>query len=509
MTRQIRVLEGNTGILYLTDETGKVERYVPDYDLDKARELLLEFQELKDANGRRLKENYHAEGYNWYPAMVSFLYWYVFFQYVKYRPLAEKVIDGSVEFEFENRGNFRQLVSLLKYHPAMKGWKIRLFYFLVDVNNTMVVRKYPSRILFFRFAMDDFRSSEIRKALDELQVEYIQVVPPPRMKDVAKNLFRRGPYYFFGGISRKSRFRCKYNLDNIGEYESFLFQRAIEKAETSISGYIVEYDKHLRRLKSTQIRTFYGFDDCNGYVFPILYACQQNGIRTVGHQHGAYVKRHAGYVMEGINRKDYKWFDKIIVWGDYWKEHLLRISNVYSPDMLVVGSNKLSWNYSPSKANHSKPTGILVPYEFASNSYKIGKFISKFLDLGYDVWFKPRSDEKLEDQLEAYCLSKEYLTKMRIVEKIDSAFMEKIDIVAGTMTTLVYELLPYNKIVWILDIEYKHLEDLVEGNYAYKVRYEDLGTLDESYFTRTEVNADYFFSKESLKDTLLKHVLDH
>lgn len=508
MTKRFRVREGNTGILYLTDENGKEERYIPDNDLEKTRALLLEFQELKDLKGHCLKDNYWMEGYNWYPTMVSYLYWHAFFRYVQYKPLVERLIGGEAVFEFENEADFYHLVSIISGEDKHVNWKTFVFYAFVKISNWRVLRKYRTELLFFRFSLNDFRSVEIRKVLDGFGARYIEVVPPGRFFEVLRYFLQSRPYYYFGGLPSRNIFNHQYDITGIPKHKRFVFERVIEKTERMISGYIREYKRHLRRLKNMKIKTFYGFDDCNGYVFPILYACQRNSIKTIGHQHGAYVKRHAGYIMEGVDKRDYKWFDKVIVWGDYWKEHLLRISNVYSPEMLVVGSNKISWNYGAGRTRHSKPKSILLPYEFTSNSYKIGRFIAKFIDLGYDVYFKPRSDERLEDLLNAYCLPQDYLNKIRIVEKIDSAFMENIDIIAGTMTTLVYELLPYNKIIWILDTEYKHLEDLVEGGYAHKVRYEDLDALDERYFRRTEVDADYFFSTESLKDTLLKHVLN-
>jgi hypothetical protein len=303
-------------------------------------------------------------------------------------------------------------------------------------------------------------------------------------------------------------FQHSYNLHGIDIHKEFLFRRAIEKVEWNISGFIREYKTHCNNLKDKGFKIFYGFDDANGYVFPILYACRQNNIKTIGHQHGLYSKRHAGYIMEGIDPKDYVWFDKIIVWGDYWKDHILSISNVYSPDMFIVGANKLSWNYTLPKTSKSRPKNILVPYEFATNTYKVGRFMMKFIDLGYNVYFKPREDERLEDQLEAYRLPDEYRHRVSIITDIDNSTMEMIDIIVGTMTVLIYELLPFKKIIWVLDIEFNLIDDLVEDGYAHKIKYEDLDKLDESYFVRTEEDANYFFSSETLKETLSKHTFE-
>ena len=505
MIRYVKVREGNTGILYITEESGKQERYIPDYDLDKARNLLLEFQELKDTKGNVLKDNYRLDGYNWYPTMVSYLYWRLFFQYIKYKPLVDQAIDKEIDFEFGNQREFYRLINLIRGEDNYVSLKTKLFYNIVELNNLLVIKRNPAQLLFFRFSVNDFRSIEIKRTLDELQAEYIQVLPPTRIVDALKNLFRARPFYFLGGVSSKRVFNQNYDLSEFDRYKAFLFGRTVDKLEWSISNFLVEYRKHLKLLQKTRIKTFYGLDD--GDIFPILYACQKNGIKTIGHQHGAYVRRRACVVKEAITRGGFRWFDKIIVWGDYWRDHVLRISNVYSPEMFVVGSNKLSFDCGFSNSSNPKPKNILIPYEFLTNTYKIGRYMIKFMDLGYNVYFKPRTDEKLADQLEAYCLPQDYLNRINIVEKIDNNLMANIDIIAGTMTTLIYELLPYKKIIWVLDTEYRHLEDLVEGGYAQKVRYEDLDTLDESYFKRTEVDAHYFFNPETLRETLSKHVL--
>ena len=71
MKTRVSVREGNTGILYLTYEDGKQERFVPNYDLGEARRLLLTCQDLQDTTGSRLKDNYWREGINWLPTVES------------------------------------------------------------------------------------------------------------------------------------------------------------------------------------------------------------------------------------------------------------------------------------------------------------------------------------------------------------------------------------------------------------------------------------------------------
>ena len=205
-------------------------------------------------------------------------------------------------------------------------------------------------------------------------------------------------------------------------------------------------------------------------------------MRTIGHQHGAYVKRHAGYVMPGIDREEFTWFDRVIVWGEYWKEKLLKASELYTPEFFIIGANKFKKTYPISPSKSELPRNVLIPYEFLTNTFKVGQYIQKLIDLGYNVFFKPRPDEEIADQLDAYCLPAAYRERLTVVANLDDATLEKIDIVAGTMTTLIYELLPCDKIIWIFETEYRHLDDLVEEGLAHKIRYDDLHNLDASFF---------------------------
>lgn len=507
---QVYVREGNTGILYVTGDNGKQERVIPNYDLDESRDLLLEFQELLDSTSAiHLKDNYIREGYNWYPTAVSHLYWHVFFPNVKYRNFLDQIKDKELVIHFGNKGEFSNLYQLVTQKITRKTIRNRILQFVIMFNNWTVLKRFPFKLLFFRFSQNDFRSKKIRKTLKELGTKYIQVLPRPRIYKVVIGLLKNRPYYYYGNSYTTNQFKFKYDMEELDDDKSALFEKAIELMEFSISGYIKEFKIHKQRLSGSLINAFYGFDDNNGYVFPVLYACHQNSIVTIGHQHGAYVKRHASYIMEGIEKSNYKWFDKVIVWGEYWKEHLLNISNVYHPNMFVIGSNKLKWDYTQENGKISVSKNVLIPYEFATNTYKVGKYITKLIELGYTVFLKVRPDENVEDQLESYCLSDSYRKELKIVEKIDSEFMNIIDIIAGTMTTFIYELLPYNKIVWILNTEYRHLFDLVDDGYAHSVKFEDLEKLDESYFVNTVVESEYFFGSETLEETLNKQVMTY
>jgi len=498
------VFEGNTGILYLSNGKGEKETFIPNYDLKKVKKLLKEFYKINDEYGTSIKNNYFYSGYNWFPCMVSKLYWHYFFGFIKYKKIIEKINPQS-DIKFLNEGNFKLLYDLFLYDKVpkstIKNW---ILFKLICFNNWLTLKVNNPDLLFFRFNKIDFRSIEIRKILANMDLNYLELLPPDRIKNVIFNIIYLKPVYYFKNNNKSNFLKNNYSFKNMNDLKKTFFKKCIKNIEIEICGLIKEFKTHYRLFSKKNIKIFYGFDDCNEYVFPLIYACRANKIITIAHQHGAYVKAHEGYILDGFTQNDYTWFDKIIVWGEYWKNQLLDNSNVYNDKMFIIGSNKLPQDYSRSgKIKRSdKMKNILIPYEFTSNTYKIGQYMIKLIELGYKIYFKPRPDENINAQIKSYCLPEHLSKKISIIKKINKEIMQDIDIIAGTMTTLIYELLPFNKIIWIFDIEYNHLQDLVDQGYAYKIRFNELSDLNTKKFKETKIDKDYFFSSNSLEKIL-------
>jgi hypothetical protein len=501
--RKIEILsEGNTGILEYREQDGPPQQFIPFYDLDATRELLLEFQDLKDSRGVALKDNYIVDGRDWFPSAVSWLYWHVFYAYVKYQPLVDRKLRGEIEVAMSIKGEFSDFLSILERGTPAPRWKLELLHALIGLQNRRVLKKHRHPVMFYRFAREDFRSVEILRVLRDVAGNYVEAVPCPNFRQVLDSLKNNEPVYYYAAPPAARRFAFEYDLGGLSPEKRALFAAAVDYVEVTLSKYVREWKRHNQWLAGTAVKTFYGFDDVNGYCMPLLLAAKDHGIRTVAHQHGAYVKRHAGYIMEGIDPARYEWFDRLIVWGQYWKDKLQRDSKVHANRDIVVGANKFKWDYSSGKGVVAGRKNVLVPYEFLTNTHAVGKFITVMIDSGYSVFFKPRADEDPADQLRSYCLPEETLKKVSILEKLTPDAMSQIDIIAATMTTLVYELLPYEKIVWILECEYKHLYDLVEEGYAHSISLNDFPEPPPEKWTPCRIPADYLFSSISMQDTL-------
>jgi hypothetical protein len=89
---------------------------------------------------------------------------------------------------------------------------------------------------------------------------------------------------------------------------------------------------------------------------------------------------------------------------------------------------------------------------------------------------------------------------IRKIKNITPAAMSNIDIVAGTMTTLLYDLLPYGKPIWIFETPFKLQQDMVDNGLARLISYDDLDNIDTPLIYK-------FVTSEMLKDAENKSVV--
>tara|TARA_B110001450_G_scaffold207151_1_gene197437 strand:- start:888 stop:2414 length:1527 start_codon:yes stop_codon:yes gene_type:complete len=471
--KRYSVKEGSTGVLELMDDAGNVEIYRPDCDIDKAQSLLLQFYNIPTSSGMNVKDAFIREDIDWFPTTISMLCWQYFYQVVKYRSLLEKYLLGQVEFKSISPGRFYNLIQIiLKAHGKDKGIfrkPIKKMYgYIIRVRNKFIPNKQGD-LLFFRYGLDDFRTEEL---LEQLENEYkVLQITGVNYKKVISNFFNRS-IYILTFVQPSKNESVLLNHDN----KDLVFKCAIFFANSIVNTHRYNYGVHLANFKRFDYKLFFGLDDANT-VYPLIYAAQDVGVKTLGFQHGMYAKRHIGYVMQGIEK--YRWFDNVLVWGEYWKSTVLKNSSLYSNTYHIISSNKhhYDWKYLPKKG---KDKVILVPYEFLSDSIKVGEYIKNFIKAGFKITFKVRSDESLQGQLDSYFLD-EFKEKIDILESITPETMAEIDVIAGTQTTLLFDLLPYKKPVWILDTPFRLLHDMVNDGLARLITDDDMPRIQEIF----------------------------
>ncbi len=488
-------------MLELVNEHGDTEAYQPDYDLNKARDLLFEFYELETTNGIKIKDAFQKEDIDWFPTAVSFVYWQVFYQYVKYSSLVQGYLDADMRFEFKSPGRFSNLIKSIdasndRSTRCLSTLLRRLYHGTIQLRNRMIVRK-KGDILFFRYGISDFRTKELLESLSNkfkiTQVTHVSA------KDIIKHFF--DPQLYFSTAAQPGT-DFAFTLP---ENSAPIFKVALNAISTVINGHLSGYRSHSRVMHKLQYKLFFGIDDTN-VIYPLLYSAQDAGMKTLGIQHGIYTRLHESYILNGIER--YRWFDNVLVWGEYWKKIILRASSTFKEGFHILASNKTTFNYAILPKNGKAKT-ILIPYEFITDSIKIGQYIRKFIDKGFEVYFKPRPDERIEDQIHSYYLG-EMREKLHIIETIGPAVMSRIDVVAGTYSTILFDLLPYGKPVWILDTSFHLMYEMVEDGFARLIKEEDMENINNIYQEeigqKRTIDPKYFFGSKPVPDAIEEYI---
>lgn len=504
--KNVSIYEGPTGILELTWDDGLSESIPPITNLDSAIELLHTFYFIKTLKGDHIKDAFKEGSIDWFPACISLLYWQYFYTYVKYSPLIDEWFRGNVKITWENKGalfNFIQILEGIELKkPSKNILPKRIGALVVEVRNNLVC-KTQADLIFHRFSINDFRTNEILEELKAVNSSVVQLIPFNKKTFFQKFfdseiMFTTGATkvpYLFGDVL-------------IANHHSGVMIGALSYVKRIVHGHRGRYKNVKKLFSRKRFRGYLGIDDAN-WVYPYIYAAKYYDIPTFGIQHGVYTKRHLAYLMPHIDR--YVWYDKILVWGTYWREKILQNTKLYDDNFHVVCRNKHTYNYQKiSKMGNVKT--ILIPYEFLADTSLVGKYISKFIANGFLVYFKVRPDEEIDDQLNSYGAKSFDPSKFKVVKQITPELMAGIDIVAGTQTTLLYDLLPFNKSTWILKTQFLLLQDMVEDGLAIEFSMNDFDRIEEIYMF--ELSKVRNISQEKFSGSIpisiaLRDLLDH
>jgi len=500
--KQCNIIEGNSGVLELVGADGIIEIYRPDCDLDKAKDLLYKFYQSKTSNASIIKESYYINELNWFPTSIGMLYWHYFYQIVKYKPIIDKVISGEIEVLECSPGRFKKIMELVHWYPQhslIQKLIKRIYHFIIQTRNFIITKK-SGDILLFQYKPEDFRTSQIYDAL-KTKFSVVKLCNVP-LKDIWRYFFDTSVYIYVEPYANS------YSNIELADDSDFVFNGAIKYTSWIINKNLTSYHSHARLFKHMDYSLLIGLDDTT-IVYPLLYALSDKSIHSLGIQHGAYVSRHEDYIMNG-GIKDYKWFDNVIVWGDYWKRLILKHSNLFDDSYHIVASNKHSYNYKLTDTLNERKV-VLIPHEFLADTIAVGEYIRKFIDQGFDVHFKvrPGTNDEIDDQLHAYFLG-DYHEKITIIEEITSDQMSCVGVIAGTSTTLLFDLLPFQKPIFLLDTPLKFIMDMADDGFARLISMSDMESINDIYNkeVKDSHNDDFsdIFGSEPIDNVIFNYI---
>lgn len=501
---RVFVNEGSSGIVEMRSVSGS-ETYYPDNDLDKALELLFTLYELKSADGVRFLDNYWKNGVNWLSGQVGNLYWRYLFRFVQYAPLIERIESGEIKPHFVNKVNLARIHEVL--HPDRRfKLKDRLYYNRLIPRHNAKIARNGIDMLFYRYGPGDFRTRDLLAIFEDKELDFHFCYSPSKNIYKARNSQPHQVYFLHRKQPCTRIFAKEYDLTGFEARTRRVLAAIIDRVEENMSFQYLEYKRHLKDLSRAKPKLFFGLDD-HQEAHPILHACRELGIPSVGYQFSMYARRQAAYVLERWEPGAYQGFDKVIIWGKYWEDTIRKWSDAHPDDYFALGANKHGYDYRRLESDRFSNKNVLVPYEFWGNTRLIGRYMMKLMDLGYTVYFKFKPDERPERQLDCYRLAPEYSRRLAHVFDITDELMAEINIVAGGMTTLLYDLLPYGKHTWVFDTEFKLLDDMVRDGLAVKVRLEELESMPEPEKSDRNMDYTYLFNDMQLSEVVDRHVV--
>lgn len=476
------VKEGNSGVLYLFSLTGRTKIFVPDCDLDKAQKNLHESYQMPVGSGGQLSSSFNFGDFDWFPAVVSRLYWHHHWPAVQYQELLDDWLDGKIHFLYVSPGKFRNFVRNVA--PTRGGLRPvgeyiikRILNHIIRLHNLKIAPSFKNALIFLREADDDFRSKEL---IENIGAEYslrqfVQIRPTKIWRFLFRKQVLLRPYRILS--SKPIAKAMGINAQALFHDDQTKLERALIRNACETVNWHLYINKQLKNLFSVaQPAALVGMDDCT-YSYPYIYQARTNHIPSIAFQHGAYGLLHEAYSMRHLVH--HPWFDFLIVWNRYWQEQILKQNNHLEREQVHVGNNKIFLDYRSvgrGKINRS----ILIPYEFLGDTVKIGRYVKEFINQGFKVYLKTRNDEEVLDQLACYHLGQAG-GKIILLDNITPEIMAEVGIVAGAMSTLLFDLIGYGKPIWILETKFRLRYDMVNAGLARLLKFSDLQKLDQIF----------------------------
>lgn len=218
-----------------------------------------------------------------------------------------------------------------------------------------------------------------------------------------------------------------------------------------------------RLLRLTAVTHLVGIDDPRAY-FELLLACKENAIKSFVFQHGSITKYHIGWLRaEGATGLVIK-PDTLFVWSDFWKQELVRLGTYYAENEIAVSGSTLPIEGGQGEFVAHKGISILIPYERAASKGEVKQYIEKFIACGAKVFFKARPGADHASQLREYSLeNNNWGERFIAIDSLDNT-LDKIDFIAGTYSTLLYDMVAHKKLVILMNTSSDYGEGLLAND---------------------------------------------
>ncbi|MBI2446477.1 MAG: hypothetical protein HYV51_01495 [Parcubacteria group bacterium] len=326
----------------------------------------------------------------------------------------------------------------------------------------------------------DFRMANLYKQLFLKNVKFVEILHTAYDENFYDYVIKRGrPALYlesvdlFYKIFNKFNFKESEDLVNTEDFSSF--GEEAEFARLLLKKYLAMIAKTRFRincisklLKLSGVKNLICVPDTRNY-HELVESCRLNKIKTYAFQSGALSKYDVGLLdfsgLEGNIIKPNKFF----LSSQYWIDELFRLSSIFEHRELAIGGD-IKEDRSDANSNISQRqerAGItaLVSYETQAPKDEVKKHILKMLNcLDTRVIFSIRPGRNIEAQFAEYGLE-DMPENFSATDNLNKA-VNDADFIAGTQSTLMYDMVGYYKPVIILKTEMDMLEGMVFNGLA-------------------------------------------
>ena len=474
----IRINENINGVIDIYEKNQLIDQIIPDYDLDKSIDLLKKFNNTEIHN-KKIYQIWKSENYYILPALQEWIFWDYFVPVVKYKKLFQKYNFDNIDFNKSNLNGYgviglKRYKRLIDKQPNifLRACKKIIIYFLQMISRS-------EKLLVFDDGFKGFRYKRIKKEIfNNKKFTRIHLLTLIDFFSIFKH---KAFCYGFVDIIKKRPsippdiFRELLKLDPNG------FPKFLDKLETKSEAIInsVAYSKKI--LLRNNISKIFGYDQIEE-ILPLVIAAKSESIKVVTYQHGVITRFHSGWNAPGIPEKycNLK-ADKIIVWGEFWKNNLLHNSNKYLIKDIYVGRH-LNKNMIMPLENNSlklnkrkKIVNLLYPFEFMANQINVEKYFYKFINGQAKITVKVRNPSINDPaggnlKRDSLSYSEDIRNKLNFVYDLSEDEIKNYDAVICTQSTYALEMMKLNIPIWYLDTDLNFIDFITENKIAHKVR---------------------------------------
>ncbi|MEN9604441.1 MAG: hypothetical protein RJB39_126 [Candidatus Parcubacteria bacterium] len=308
----------------------------------------------------------------------------------------------------------------------------------------------------------------------ESLLEFMHTVPS--LHSLRKFLIRKSPTIYLESInflasgfvsSRKKKYidRSLLNFPGLEQRDADFLYTLYKKYKRRKEVFVISQNIYGFIYRRFTIQRFWSIDDTR-HVFELLPELQKQRVKTYVFQHGHYTKYHTGFLTDMFDKVEIIKPQFIVVWNEYFKKELLRLSSYFSEEQILVGGEKRGVRAYVQKEIGDSIGSVLIPYETDAPKAEVKAYIEKFIQEGKTVYFKLRKDITKEVQLQQYGFVTGEINEKCIVIFDEKDILNKIDMVAGVYSTYLYDMLYLGVPVAVLDTSMDYGMGMVEGGLA-------------------------------------------